>query len=328
MRTKVIYCEIDFLRVLFDRLTRTYSPLDDDWEEGACARKIIKILSNELTRVHFDDQQKYSQLLKDNEYFFKMIKRAESTEGYADKDCDAYVTLKDAGEKELNSAYFVMSEKGNENDKGILFLTPDTINNKCLYEDFGQGIAKGRSYTWTELLEKTKHNCNAIIAFDNFLYKQKDINLYPILDALLPIKLPENISFQIALFMQEQYGVGIEQEYAEISRALKQMRPNLSIELTIYQCYTGDFHDRAFITNHIWIGCEGGFDLLKKDKRGNNSISTKVTKTHLVYPFLQENKNWVVESYDLFLKDATNIVRSHGYKGANRNRILEDFIVA
>lgn len=327
MRTKVIYCEIDFLRVLFDRLTRTYSPLDDDWEEGACARKIIKILSNELTRVHFDNQQKFSQLQKENEYFFKMIKRAESTEGYADKDCEAYVTLKDAGEKELNSAYFVVSEKGNGDDKGILFLTPETINNKCLYEDFGQGIAKGRSYTWAELLKNTKHNCNAIIAFDNFLYKHKDINLYPILDALLPTKLPENISFHIALFMQEQYGVGMEQEYEEISSALKQMRPDLSIDLTIYQCFTGDFHDRAFITNNLWIGCEGGFDLLKKDKYGKNTISTKVTKTHLVYPFLQENKNWALESYDLFLKDAANIVRSHGYKGTNHNRILEDFIV-
>ena len=324
MRTKVIYCEIDFLRVLFERLTRTYSPLDEDWEEGACARKIIKILSNELTRVHFDDQQKFSQLQKENEYFFKMIKRAESTEGYAEKDCEAYVTLKDAGEKELNSAYFVVSEKGNEDDKGILFLTPDTVNNKCLYEDSGQGIKDGEVCKWVELLRSAKHNCNAIIAFDNYLNKHKEINLYPILDTLLPAKLPDDISFHICLFMQEQRGVSLESEYRDISYTLNRMRPELLFDLTIFQCFTADFHDRAIITNNMWIGCEGGFDLLKKDKYGFHTQSTKDTKTHIIYPFLQERTNWSVKSYDNLIRDALSIMKSHQPIGSNTpNRLLD-----
>lgn len=66
---KNIYCEIDFLKVLFERLNRTYSPLDDDWEEGDYARKIIKLLSQGSAIICFDDKEKFIQFnssLKNN----------------------------------------------------------------------------------------------------------------------------------------------------------------------------------------------------------------------------------------------------------------------
>ena len=122
--------------------------------------------------------------------------------------------------------------------------------------------------------------------------------------------------------MQEQLGLSIKQTRELIQQELKKIRPNLLIDLTIYKCYTSDFHDRAIITNNLWIGCEGGFDLLKKDKYGFRTISTKLTKTHLRYPFL--HKDWATKSYEDLLRDAEKICNSQReYDGPNINRLFD-----
>lgn len=323
---KNIYCEIDFLKVLFERLNRTYSPLDDDWEEGDYARKIIKLLSQGSAIICFDDKEKFIQLQRENRHFFQIVKKSKSTVGYPEMKCDSYISLDSLKEKGLNAMYFVVSGDQIATEKGVMALTPTTINNSILYKDFGQGIKDKEVCEWGNLLRNAKHNCNAIIAFDNFLYKRKEINLYPIFDALLPESLPNNISFQILIFMQQNEGVKLENEYEIISNKLKHMRPKLLFELTIYQCYPTDFHDRAIATNNLWIGSEGGFDLLKKDNYGFHLQSTKDTKTHIIYPFLQESSNWSVVSYNNLMNKALCIMRSHQPIGSNnRNRLLEGY---
>lgn len=327
MMNKDIYCEIDFLKVLFDRLSRTYSPLDDDWEEGDCARKIVKLLSQGSVIIRFDDTEKFIQLQRENEYFFKIVKRSESTDGYPEMRCDSFISIDSLKEEGLNALYFVVSGDQGATQKGVMALTPTTINNSNLYKDFGEGIKDKEICKWGNLLRNAKHNCNAIIAFDNFLYKRKESNLFPIFDALLPEALPLNISFQILIFMQLKEGMKVEKEYEIIYDALKRMRPNLLFELTVYQCYTADFHDRAIATNNLWIGCEGGFDLLKIDKYGFHTQSTKDTKTHIIYPFLQESSNWSVKSYNNLMHDALHIIKSHQPIGSkNCNRILKDYV--
>lgn len=323
MRHKIIYCEIDFLRVLFNRLSKAYSPLDDDWTEGECARKIIKdVFSQEYVIIHYDDEQKFHQLIKENEFFRKMVKRAESTEGYAEMKCDAYTPLDSIEPSSLNALYFVMSDKDIASQSAVMALTPATINDISLFTDFGKAIEKHTPQSWNTILKNAKHNCNALMAFDNFLYNGKETNLYQILDALLPVQLPASIPFQISLFMQEKPGITIAKERELIIEKIKQIRPNLPFELTIYQCFTSDFHDRAIITNNLWIGSEGGFDLLKKDKRGFRTESSKSTTIHMKYPFLQNNSDAAYGSYINFINDAERIMRKNPHQGEVNSRLL------
>ena len=323
MRHKIIYCEIDFLRVLFERLSKAYSPLDDDWIEGECARRIIKdVFSQEYVIIHYDDKQKFRQLLEDNEFFRKMVKRAESTEGYAEMTCDSYISLDCINQTSLNALYFVVSDDDIASQNGIMALTPSTINDNLLFTDFGKAIEKNTPQSWDTILRNAKHTCNALMAFDNFLYNGKEANLYKILDVLLPAQLPDSIPFQISLFMQEKPGTAIAHERDLIAGKIKQIRPNLPFELTIYQCFTSDFHDRAIITNNLWIGSEGGFNLLKKDKRGFRTESSKSTTIHVKYPFLQSNSDAAYGSYINFINDAERIVRNNPHQGEANNRLL------
>lgn len=325
MRHKIIYCEIDFLRVLFERLSKAYSPLDDDWTEGECARKIIKdVFSQEYVIIHYDDKLKFRQLLKENKFFRKMVDSAESTEGYAEMTCDSYTSLDSIDQTSLNALYFVVSGDDIASRHGVMALTPSTINNISLFTDFGKAIEKSTPQSWNIILKNAKHDCNALMAFDNYLYNGKEFNLYMILDALLPAQLPVSAPFQISLFMQEKPGITIAHERELIIEKIKQIRPDLPFELTIYQCFTSDFHDRAIITNNLWIGSEGGFDLLKKDKRGFRTESSKSTTIHIKYPFLQSNSDAAYGSYINFLNDAERIMRNNPHLGKANNRLLSE----
>lgn len=322
---KTIYCEIDFLKVLFERLENKPDPLmEEEWRLVDYARNIItKVLSHEFVSVHFDDEAKYNQLKTGNEYFFKMVKRAESTKGYGEFTCEEYVPL-DSKDAPLDAIYFVVAGEDRATPKGILALTPTTINNAELYEDSGEGIEKGQSVTWTGLLSKAHHNCNAILIVDKYISKNKTENLYPILGTFLSESLSKEIPFHISIFMEIPAGTSVKKEHEEILGYLTTIYTGLSIDLTIYKCFLDDFHDRAIITNNMWIGCEGGFDLLKnvKDKLGRKyTTSTKSTKTHLTYPFL--NKNWSTSSYVTLINDAKKVKNREGeFEGSKNNRLL------
>lgn len=321
---KIIYCEIGFLKILFERLKKTYSPLDDNWAEGEFARKIIKeVFSQKYVTIHYNDKQQFRQLLEENEYFRSIVKRSESTEGYAQMDCDSYLPIDSINETVLNAIYFVLSNESIATEKGIMALTPDTINDSALYKDFGIAIGRNEKCTWADILKKAQHHCNALMAFDNYLYNSKEDNLFSIFDTLLPKKMSQSISFQIALFMQEKPGISIENEYNIILNKIKEIRPELSFCLTIYQCFTSDFHDRAIITNNIWIGSEAGFDLMKKDKRGFRTESAKSTTIHMKYPFLQNNSDSAYGSYSNFIRDAERIMRANKKIGNEEtNRLI------
>lgn len=323
MRHKIIYCEIDFLRVLFERLSKAYSPLDDNWAEGECARKIIKdVFSQEYVTIHYDDKQKFRQLLEDNEFFQNMVRCADLTEGYAKMTCDSYTSLEDIGQTSLNAIYFVVAGEDIASNNGVMALTPSSINNISLFTDFGKSIEKNSPQSWEKILKDAKHSCNALMAFDNYLDNGKEFNLYMILDALLPTKLPVSAPFQISLFMQEKPGIDLANERKLIIDKIQQIRPDLPFSLTIYKSYPLDFHDRAIITNNLWIGSEGGFDLLRKDKRGFRTESSKSTTIHMKYPFLQSNSDAAYGSYSNFISDAERIARKNPHYGDAINRLL------
>ncbi len=319
---KTIYCEIDFVESLLKRMDRKYDPWDDDWVEGDYARKIlVELMSYEYIIVYFDDETKFRKLYMDNERFRKMVDKSEMSEGYAQLTCGQYIPL-NSKDSPLNAVYFSMAEDEIAAQKGIMVLTPTTINNPSLYKDSGSGgIKKGKPFSWDKLLKNAQHCCNALIAVDNYLYKGRQNNLFPILNSLLPQRLQEGISFQLSLFMLEEPGRNIETIYSQIMEYLTNVRPALVVDLTIYKCYKTEFHDRAIITNNMWIECVGGFDLLKNDKYGFRTVSSKTTKTHLTFPFIV--KDGSTDSYSLLLEDVENVRKiEREFKGSDKNRLF------
>lgn len=151
---------------------------------------------------------------------------------------------------------------------------------------------------------KVKHNCNSMMIVDDYIIKGDnendmtkscDENLFPILKSLLPEN--STIPFHLTIFTacegktrndfetfkneqetnrktkeevvnnwkKEKYGFPIEVEMRN-SCAVSKDDENGGVKNNNYGNidYKRYFHDRQIITNHMWISCGGGFDLLNK----------------------------------------------------------------
>lgn len=71
----------------------------------------------------------------------------------------------------------------------------------------------------------------------------------------------------------------------KLKKKILEIRPNLAINIEIFQNSTADFHDRAIITNYIWIEIGAGFDIIKDDGK-----ASKETNIHITYPMIIPEK--------------------------------------
>lgn len=321
MRKRIIYCEMEYWNQLYHLVENPCSPFDEEYTSYECAVKMLKAIvrSKELrfdSQVEFDKARRVQPLLR------RLVDKSENVEGSLELGCDDYQILPNISRENLNSIF--LSEKHVKDALGMgVFVAniKESANNNNLYRDFGHAIEKNEEVTWATLLEEAVHNCNAMIIFDHYLLKKKESNLYQILRTLLPQRLDRDLSFDLSLYTAES--VDLYQEYAKISKKLKEIRPTLEVNLSIFICGHNDFHDRAIITNYLWIGAGGGFDLLKKDKYGFHDISDKSTTVPLIYPDLQDSTNWVIKAYDTFISDAKRIKNDNRHLGSGENRLLD-----
>lgn len=201
---------------------------------------------------------------------------------------------------------------------GIININTNNYpSNHFLFKDSGPAIRKGQRWTWEAIREYLSLPSNSLVIVDNFLFKETTNNLYAILNIILPNSLPKNIKYHITLFSSQVYQYNEE----ELVKFISKERPNIkdSIDVKCIKANQSDFHDRAFITNNMWLGCEGGFDLLKKD-----NTSSKSTKIHIVFPYLaSDNIRWSDKAYEDLIDDA-NKVLTNTQNTAN-NRLLNRF---
>ena len=155
-------------------------------------------------------------------------------------------------------------------------------------------------------------------------YEDKlDFNLKPIFKSLLPESLADGLEFEISIF-SDLDNQNIENAYNYIYSIIKKLRPKLRFSLVLYNHVKRYFHDRSIVTNSVWIGCPGGFDVF--DRHGNIRKPTNVT---LTFPLFSKDINWTYDTFFNFIKSAKKVFQRGPRPGKNiwgdeerKNRIV------
>jgi len=207
------------------------------------------------------------------------------------------LVINDTDNQWNNSVFLVNDGEGVNPQKlsaelGILIVTPKTIKNiESLARDNGKAIAKEKG-NWSKILTPNVP-CNSIIIVDNYILNKIDsnekgkfikgnveVNLRPIFDTLLPKNLDPAITFEVIIFTT--LGNLEPDDRIKIVRSIiKDLRPNMKYNLTLYVCDKSCFHDRCILTNNLWISCGGGFDLFVYPGRATKQTTVSIMSTCL-----------------------------------------------
>lgn len=231
-----------------------------------------------------------------------------------------YLTCKDADMCEKISCTYGIS----------VFTSKKMDVDKQLFEDVGCAIYKGeRNANWIKILHGKCKTCNALIIVDNYILSDTmyiDENLRDILQAVLPDTLAKDITFHLSIFTSDLKN-GSKERLDKLKNIVREIRPNLCCEVSIFKNSTDAFHDRTIITNCLWIGCGGGFDLFKK------GVSDKMTVVSIVNPYLTDTMQWAKKAYSNLVKSVSRIINNRNeyikdsyptfYLGAGINRLIE-----
>ena len=243
-------------------------------------------------------------------------------------------------EEDYESIYFTEADhRGGARNHGVLNINMDNLweHNKK-FQDFGMAVRENEDWNWNRL-DALRENSNSLIIVDNYiLYKDyagqccmKD-DLKTLLDKILPDTICED--YCISLFYYDSAEsdrfVNINKEnYTRIIndflRAKKpRLFPRLKLELfptrTSEESHHKDFHDRAMMTNNVWIGSEAGFDLLAWDPtRNSNHRVLKSTNIHCAYFGLgDDSAHWLAKARENLINDANKCLQKYHYTSINR----------
>lgn len=150
-----------------------------------------------------------------------------------------------------------------------------------------------------------------MIIVDNYLFsddiKNDDdeklkYNLLPILKIILPKNLNEGEIFEIAIFTGEDKTHNFDAQLNYFRSLISKIRPNLNLRICFYGNSQKEFHDRAILTNNLWISSGHGFDIFGKSK----DVS-KPTTINIAFPFIQNKLLWCDGSYLNVISKAKSI---------------------
>ncbi len=214
----------------------------------------------------------------------------------------------------LNSLFFSCESKEIckkvMEDYGVIVINTENMNNfKPLIFDQGVALRKDEVSCWNKCLEmKNMIPCNSLVIVDNYILNETDKieeNLTSIFDVLIPQKIDGRIHFHIAIFTTLCNDRGIpynsKSRLELVHNILCKIRPGLHFTISIIKCSKDKFHDRTIITNNLYIGCGGGFDLFKKGK------SQKTTTISFFNPFLNFYTIWSRKAYSNLISDAIKV---------------------
>ena len=197
-------------------------------------------------------------------------------------------------------------------DYGIIVFCAENINDfKYLTFDQGVALQKTELCNWNQCLGGEMVPCNSIILIDNYILndgKSIEENLRSIFSALIPKSLNASLSFQLTIFTTLCNDRGIPynsaSRFKQIQKILNELRPDINFDISIIKCSKDKFHDRTIITNNLFIGSGGGFDLFKNGK------AQKTTTVCVFHPFLNNHTKWSRKAYSNVLEDASKVFNS------------------
>ena len=222
----------------------------------------------------------------------------------------------DDDDNRLNSVFLTTSDtltcESLSEKFGVIVLNISMIFSAGhVYVNNGVSFDKANCQNWTflwELREKCPSIscCNSLVIADRYLlYDLKesvfDNNLKPILDALLPQALGNDIIFNFCIIAENKCR-SIDEKLNKIEVLIKQLRPRLTFSINIF--HSKKIHDRSILTNNIILTSGAGFDVID-----SNEIPLKFTTTSLYFPFLQSDTNGRIKYLD-WINNVLKVERS------------------
>lgn len=193
---------------------------------------------------------------------------------------------------------------------GVIVFCAENVND-FKYLTFDQGVAlhKAEISNWSQCLGGHEIvPCNSLVIVDNYILNDSDRieeNLRNIFESLIPKHLNESMSFHVTIFSTLCNDRGIPYNSAprfeRVRTILNEIRPNIAFCVSIIKCSKDKFHDRTIITNNLYIGCGGGFDLFKNGK------AQKTTTVCILHPFLNDYTKWSRKAYSDVLNDTRRV---------------------
>jgi hypothetical protein len=356
---KNIYCEKEFIRMCVEKLeTSNASCTPEEW---LLLNRVKNIVSDTYTKLYLnmssDEIDGFSKdIYKRKLNAAKKGKEAELSSyerfmyGLFMKQQNGEVQIKhfddidfdNQDEVDLNGYYFTCKDceqcKIAMKRYGILAVNMDNIKDfSFVLKDNGEAICNNSKNTWQSLLESVgKLPYNSMIIIDNYILNDTDEmveNLQNIFASLLPDRISVPIQITIFSKIRNDKNVDLPSEPRLIKiKELLQKHDSCTIELTIVKCQ--NFHDRAILTNSMFFGCPGGFNLFKQGK------SQKTTYFNATNPFFGgDSVKWATGAYSNYIADASAVFQSSPEYGSNgiddsfsqfcrgkkENRILDGF---
>ena len=312
------YCEVEFIRKFSTGYIPQISPYDVGiLQKNHCWLGLYHFLKDKAYLI-IDDASLFNSLAKENDFCTRIKKLWANGNLKIEEQKIDFSSL----EEDIYSYIFLcndhtISEQDAKN-LGILVITPSSYSQfTYLFEANGIAIHKEDALDWNLIMKKS--NFNALVITDKYILKERNNNLYVLLDALLPESL--QIQMHISIFTLDT--PTFEKDFHEIEAYIESVRPKLQFNLTLHKAIENDFHDRAIITNYMRVKCGAGFDLIKN--KNGIKVSRTTTEVEMDYPCFLETE-LAEGSYENILLDAKRMYRCNYYLGTKNNRLLNGSI--
>jgi len=328
---KTVFCEIAFWD-LFSKYYPTSMPFPDDQSQQRIRAwfGLYSFLSR--SRIIFNLSEADFIVKVNNDTRLKYLwKKATEGQCKIDFDSGVFIPFNDS-ERFLTSV--VLTKDNFESkcaDYGIININESNFSIKSqLFIDNGVAIRNGEEWDWCSIKDHmVEKESNSMVIVDNYIFGREKHNLYRLLDSILPSKcsVPYHLSVFYLIDREYQAETLIKSE-RDFRDNLKRIRPTLNCSVEFFQtkrdqnnAYKTDFHDRALITNNIWIDSGAGF--LISERRFENCMqkyySTKSTTIRIAYPFFcSDNVKSVDEGYTNLIEDAKKSILRMGKTTSNR----------
>lgn len=317
---KTVFCEIAF----WDKFSECYPvsmPFPDD--QSLMFMKAWIELYSFLSRSNIvldTDEAGFLEKTNKDERLKLLWKKA--TGGYCKIDFDKNCFHSDnKTERFLKSV--VLTKENYESDcskYGVININTSNFSEKTqLFIDNGLAIHKGEEWDWFSIKDYiAEMGSNSMVIVDNYLFGTNQAppsdNIYRLLDSILPQTCSS--PYHLSVF----YMNGTENNEKDFLREIRNIRPNLNITPEFFNTEK-DFHDRALITNNIWIESGAGFSICgrRRDHWTNKFYSKKSTTITVAFPFFSSNNvKPVDEGYLNLIEDAKKSLMIRGKSSSNR----------
>jgi hypothetical protein len=343
MRKNEIFCSTDFWKKFsMDRAIVSRNQFDDDGESLECWWKYYRMIKR--SSINFEFDEKY--IVDSND---ETLQRIWQEVANGDKPKETFVCSSKPNitydniqtDASLLRALYLTHETPISKYGIISASESEYLSKYEFFKDSGEAIEKGTHDSWNRLLSNSKHQFNAMVVMDNYIFHDRpDFNLSEILETLLPkeIDVPfhltivastERVAYDELAKDKKHERISIE-EYTEKRREkiislIHNIRPSLAknLEVETFRMDKRYVHDRTILTNYMLLYAGGGFNLFGKDKETGENKAGKSTKLCAVYPRFIEHGGWE-ELYNIFIKDILDGLKSIGKSSKNR-LLIKDY---